>query len=144
MYPLMFATAFVLSIALYATTQIRAEREATQQREVQVLASNSLIYLGRVKAFVRGNPSFAGPIDDASLNLPSWYSKMDELGAVASSGQGFVYVQGASEREAIDALNAMRLQHPYGKNVGGTVLSNSGELFPVPGDVPEGAYVLKF
>ena len=144
MYPLAIVAALLIAFMLVFAQSIGVEQEAQHRREVQTVSSNAAIYLDRAKTFVRANPGFTGQVSDSSLDLPSWYQKMDGINCYASGGTGFLYLSGEG-RQSAEALDLMGLQYPYGMKSGGVVVgSKFGDSFSVPGGVPDGSFVVKF
>jgi hypothetical protein len=58
------------------------------------ITDNIKVYRQHVIAYAQAHPSIAGVIPEANLNLPSWYSKVQNLGNYVESGKGYVYYTG--------------------------------------------------
>ena len=69
--------------------------------ESDSIASNMLIYANYARSYYITNPAATGTIADASLSLPSWYSKNSQISNVISGGYVFVYCTCTNMRDAV-------------------------------------------
>lgn len=81
---------FVAFSAYFFTPQL-AEIQRSETAHSIELAQAIRVYGGAVAAFHRTNPSFAGQVLDASLNLPVWFNKPPQLSNLVIGGRAFVY-----------------------------------------------------
>lgn len=144
MHPLAYVAALVITMAIAFAQMLGKEVEAHGTREAKLLATNASIYLGHAKEYVRTHPGFSGQVPDASLGLPSWYTRFAEVNCYAAGGVGYLTISGTTDQQAYEAAMELDPQYSYGKNVGGVVHTNSGESFTVPSQVPASALVVKF
>ena len=144
MNAIFYAIAAVIVLAIAIAHSISTQREQIDRQDIQDVAGNTSVYLSAVKAYVRSNPSYVGDVQDSALGLPSWYVKLSGIRCYASAGRGFLYLTDVSERQGIEVADQMALKYASGRNQSGQVISGSGEAFNVPGQVPNGSYVIYF
>lgn len=135
----LLAGLFVLSIA-----STNDSIEAEQRVYVSSLAENVSIYQGFAKQYVSANPGFSGSVSDASLGLPSWYGKQEDMALYVASGKAYVYLVGSSAGRFAESAGYMRDRTKlgtWGTKKGGQVLTADAQLLSVPAQIPEGAFV---
>lgn len=146
MYPLSIVSlilALITGGVLLSTSERQSEHRALQ---VQAITSNLVVMSGYVSAFSAANPHFSGWIPQASLNLPSWYVRHPNVHAFKQGGTTYVFASGLHQSQ-IDSMvseyeHGRPLDNRYGVKRSGVLQVRGGASIPIPGDVPEGAFVV--
>jgi hypothetical protein len=138
-YIFFLATLFAVPIMTQvATTEYRQQRT----NEVKATSANMLVYRDYVVAFATANPTVTGAVPDASLGLPSWFSKVSTVQNYVNAGRGYIYVTSNANDLAFQLLQDSH----YSINVGiksSGYLQNplSTTLLPLPAVIPDGSVV---
>lgn len=95
--------------------------------EASAISGSMMVYRNAVSTYAKANPSVTGSVADASLSLPTWYTKMSGVSNYVTGGKGYVYYSNLRPE----------LAHRLLKDTNNTVLSGikrSGMLYnPISG-----------
>ncbi len=59
--------------------------------EASAISGNMMVYRNAVSTYAQANPGATGTVSDASLPLPSWYTKISGVSNYVTGGKGYVY-----------------------------------------------------
>lgn len=144
MYGLSLVVMFMVALVGLSMTITMDAAEARYEQRVQTLAENVSVYMGFAKRFRKANPSFSGSVSDASLSLPSWYGKQENMQLYMTGGRLYIYLVGVTDAQSFDSGDYIRERTEiasYGEKIGGRIVSVDGVSYSVPSQVPEGAFV---
>lgn len=95
--------------------------------EASAISGNMMVYRNAVSQYARANPGVTGAVADASLPLPTWYTRISGISNYVTGGKGYVYYSNQRPELAYKLL----------KNTGNSVLcgiKRSGFLYnPISG-----------
>lgn len=95
--------------------------------EASAISGSMMVYRNAVSTYAKANPGVTGSVADASLALPTWYTKMSGVSNYVTGGKGYVYYSNSRPELAYRLL----------KDTNNTVLSGikrSGMLYnPISG-----------
>lgn len=146
MYPLSIVSLILALIA--GGVMFSSQTRMSEMRDLhsQAVASNLTVYSGFVSAYVSANPSVSGPVSDGSLNLPGWFFKHPHVRAFRQGTTTFVYVTDLPHWQLESLVAHYASSDPfdarYGINRSGSLRLPGNQSFQVPGQVPNGAFVV--
>jgi hypothetical protein len=88
----LFISLFMMGTTMLYTTHDHIVTSANTT--AAAITDNIKVYRQHVIAYAQAHPSISGVIPEASLGLPSWYSKTQDMGNYVESGKGYVYYTG--------------------------------------------------
>lgn len=145
MYGIALTISLLASLFVLTLTSTNDVLQAEQRAHVASLAENLSIYQSHVKRFLSTNPGHTGTVSDASLGLPSWYGKQENMTVYIASGKAYVYLVGNGAGLLSESAGYVRDRTKlasWGVKNAGFVSTAEGKLLPVPSQVPEGAFVI--
>lgn len=142
---LFWALFFTISIffgSIYVDTQhqLNANNNAG---EASAISGNMMVYRNAVSTYAQANTGTTGTVADASLSLPTWYTKISGVSNYVTGGKGYVYYSNQRPEWAYQLL----------KDTNNTMLSGikrSGVLYnpisgtssiSIPGAIPDESVV---
>ncbi|PWU32069.1 pilM protein [Pseudomonas sp. RW407] len=143
----MYFYCFVLTVLVVAggiLSQVQYQDEGTADAaSVDMLSRSMLVYRSAAAEYARNNPGFAGVPADATLNLPSWYSKPTGVTSYLSGGSAYTYFSGTAPAGLPAALVGLTQGTTVGVKRSGMLFSpaNGNTGVTIPAAVPEGAVV---
>ncbi|MGP4958411.1 type IV pilus biogenesis protein PilM [Pseudomonas helleri] len=125
-------------------TQVQHTDEVvSEQATIDALSRSMLVYRSAAAEYARTNPGFTGAPADASLNLPSWYTKQSGIATYVVGGISYTYLTGIVPAGLPSALSERTESTTVGIKRSGQLFSPKGGsmAISVPAPVPEGAVV---
>ena len=125
-------------------TQVQHTDEVvSEQATIDALSRSMLIYRSAAAEYAQTNPGFTGAPADASLNLPSWYTKQSGIATYVVGGISYTYLTGIVPAGLPSALSERTESTTVGIKRSGQLFSPKGGsmAIAVPAPVPEGAVV---
>lgn len=59
--------------------------------EASAISGNLMVYKTAVSTYAKANPGVTGNVADASLSLPTWYTRISGVSNYVTGGKGYVY-----------------------------------------------------
>lgn len=144
MYGLALVFFFMVSLVGLSISTSMTSAEYHYKQRIQATAENVSVYMAYSKKFRDANPGFSGSVSDASLGLPQWYGKQENMQLFVSGGRAFIYLPNLSDAQSFDTGFFIRERTQlasFGKKQGNQIISADGVVVPVPSQIPEGSFV---
>lgn len=138
-------TVLILSALVGGMALSVTERDARSQTDAALshTADSMQVYRNAVTEFATANPTVTGPVDQADLNLPVWFSPPVELRNYVVAGDSFVYVVTQTAGAAAKLFEDSPQSALVGSARDGLLFSpvDGFTAMSLPSGIPEGAVV---
>lgn len=136
--------AVVVLVATLSTNFIGHQQKLERDNYAQSVSGNMLVYRNSVIDYARAHPEASGEIAEASLALPTWFRRDQDVKNYVTGGQGYVYYASGKNGEASELLRTSKGDALVGIKRGGLLYNPSlGVLaLTLPAAIPESAVVV--
>jgi hypothetical protein len=111
--------------------------------EAAAISGNIQIYRNLVTRYLESHPGTTGTVADASLDLPTWFAKINGVSNYVAGGWAYVYYANPRSELVYQLLKDTSNSALVGLNQGGMLFNSLDGVssITIPAAVPDGAVV---
>lgn len=122
---------------------LNTSREVERSNYSESISGNMLVYRNHVVAYAVAHPTATGEIADASLGLPAWFKKSQDVKNYVTGGRGYVYYTATQDGQTSELLRSSKGDALIGMKRGGMLFNPTLGVvsLALPTAIPEDAVV---